>query len=192
MPNGTPLVFNYWTTTATQRKQVATILTESLAQCGIQLNVEYFPAAELFADPPDGLLFSRRFDMAEFAWLTGVKPPCDLFTAENIPGDPEALRPDGQPRFPKGWSGQNDTGYSNPEFDRACRTAQAALPGESGYVETNFKAQEIFAQDLPVIPLFLRLKVTASRADLCGYDMDPTARSDTWNIEGFDERVDCR
>lgn len=192
VPDGTSLSFAYWTTTATQRQQVATILAESLVQCGVRLNVEYFPAAELFAEPPQGLLFSRRFDMAEFAWLTGVEPLCDLFTTENIPGAPDALWPEGQLRFPQAWGGQNESGYSNPEFDRACYTAQEALPGEPGYREAHLQAQEIFAQDLPVIPLYFRLKVTASRADLCGYESDPTAKSDTWNIEWYDFREECR
>jgi peptide/nickel transport system substrate-binding protein len=79
VPDGTPLEFSYWTTDASIRQQIVPILKETLAQCGVQLNVSYLPAAEFFADPPEGNLFSRRFDMAEFAWLTGFLPPCDLF-----------------------------------------------------------------------------------------------------------------
>ncbi|HEX9617444.1 MAG TPA: peptide ABC transporter substrate-binding protein, partial [Anaerolineales bacterium] len=191
VPDGTLLVFNYWTTEASVRQKIVPILQENLAQCGVQLNVQHFPAAEFFADPPEGDLFSRRFDMAEFAWLTGSLPPCDLFTSENIPGDPEASNPDGSPRFPKGWAGQNNTGYSNPEFDEACQAAQEALPGGPGYVENHHRAQQIFAEDLPVVPLFQVLWVTAARADFCGHRMDPTAYSDTWNIEEYDYGVGC-
>jgi peptide/nickel transport system substrate-binding protein len=191
VPDGTPLSFSYWTTQASIRQQIVPILKETLAQCGVQLDVQHFPAAEFFADAPEGNLFSRRFDMAEFAWLTGVLPPCDLFTSENIPGDPEALNPDGSPRFPKGLAGQNNTGYSNPEFDEACRAAQEALPGGPGYVENHHLAQQIFAEDLPVIPLFMNLWVTAARADFCGHQMDPTAYSDTWNIEAYDYGKGC-
>lgn len=53
--------------------------------------------------------------------ITPFLPPCDLFMSENIPGDPEALNPDGRSRFPQGWAGQNNSGYSNPEFDEACQ-----------------------------------------------------------------------
>jgi peptide/nickel transport system substrate-binding protein len=192
VPDGTPLSFGYWTTEASIRQKIAPILKETLAQCGVELNVQYFPAEEFFADAPQGDLLSRRFDMAEFAWLTGFLPPCDLFMSENIPGDPEALNPDGSPRFPKGWAGQNNSGYSNPEFDEACQAAREALPGGPGYVENHRRAQEIFAEDLPVIPLFLRLKVTISRADFCGYEPDPTASSDTWNIEAYDYGEGCK
>jgi peptide/nickel transport system substrate-binding protein len=191
VPEGTPLSFRYWTTEASVRQKIVPILQETLARCGVRLEVQYFPAAEFFADPPEGDLFSRRFDMAEFAWLTGTLPPCDLFTSENIPGDPEVLNPDGSPRFPKGWEGQNNPGYSDPEFDEACQAAREALPGGPGYEEKHQRAQQIFADELPVIPLFQNLWVTAARADFCGHQMDPTADSDTWNIEEYDFGEGC-
>lgn len=192
VPEGTLLAFAYATTTAALRQEATVILAESLAQCGIQVELMYYPASDFFTDPPVGELFSRRFDSAQFAWLAGVQPPCELFMSENIPGDPEATGADGKPRFPKGWAGQNNSGYSNPAFDEACRAAREALPGQPGYVENHLKAQEIFAADLPVVPLFLRLKVTAARADLCGYAMDSTMNSDTWNIEEYGIGEECQ
>jgi peptide/nickel transport system substrate-binding protein len=191
VPEGTALEFSYRTNTSQQRQEVTQILAESLAQCDIQANLEYLRSEDFFADPLEGDLFSRRFDMAEFAWLTSVNPPCDLFASENIPGDPEAMNPDGTPRFPKGWSGQNNSGYSNPEFDQACRAARETLPGQPGYIENHMLAQEIFSRDLPVIPLFLRINFTISRPDFCGHRMDPTANSDTWNIEEYDYGMGC-
>src|SRR5215203_2303668 len=41
VPPATPLVLNYITSSATQRHQVAEILTQSLAECGIGLNTVY-------------------------------------------------------------------------------------------------------------------------------------------------------
>ena len=41
VPVDTPLVLNYFTTSATQRHQVAEIFTQSLAECGIGLNLIY-------------------------------------------------------------------------------------------------------------------------------------------------------
>lgn len=48
------------------------------------------------------------------------------------------------------------------------------------------EAQRILAEQLPVIPLYLRLNVAASRPDMQGFTMDPTALSEFWNIEAFD------
>jgi peptide/nickel transport system substrate-binding protein len=156
------------------------------------MSLEFKPAAEFFADAPEGDLFSRRFDMAEFAWLTAADPPCDLFTSDSIPGDPNVLNSDGKARFPQGWGGQNETGYSNPEYDQACWAAREALPEMPEYVENHLKAQEIFARDLPVIPLYLRIKFAISRPDFCGMSFDPTSPSELWNIESFDYGEGCK
>jgi hypothetical protein len=56
----------------------------------------------------------------------------------------------------------------------------------AGHAENHRLAQRLFSQDLPVIPLFLTTRLTITRPDLCGYRNDPTADSDTWNIEEFD------
>lgn len=174
IPDGTPLEFSYETTSATQRQQATQVLAQSMAQCGIKANLNYYPASEWFADPPEGKLFGRRFDLGQFAWLTGVEPPCELYLGTEIPTEAT------------GWAGQNETGYNNPEYDMVCNAAKQSLPGEPAYDENHLKAQEIFAQDLPVVPLYLRLKLAATRPDMCGFVMDPTANSEMWNIEEFD------
>jgi peptide/nickel transport system substrate-binding protein len=189
--DGTPLKFTYATTTATQRQGAAKILAESLAQCGIGVELQIAEGSVLFAPGPEGSLFGRQFELAQFAWLTGVQPPCDLWTTEQIPGDPNILDENGVPLFPMGWGGQNETGYSNPEYDQACRSAQESLPGQAGYVESHLKVQEIFASELPVIPLYLRLTLAVTRPDLCGFTLDPTSYSEMWNIEAFDFGEDC-
>jgi ABC-type transport system substrate-binding protein len=88
--------------------------------------------------------------------------------------------------------GENITGYSNPAFDTACQNALALLPGQTGYQEAQAKVQEIFANDLPVIPLYLDLQVAAVKPGLCGLKMDPTTRSALWNIEAFNEGTACK
>lgn len=191
--DGTLLVMTYETTNSTQRQQVTALIQQSLAQCGIQTNINLMPTSEWFADGPEGPLFGRRFDLGEFAWLTGVHPPCDLFMTANIPGDPEAANPDGTPRFPKGWQGQNNSGYSNPDFDQACQSALETLPGQPGYVENHKLAQEIFARDLPVIPLFHRITVTPARIDMCGYELDAASNwNDMVKIEEFNYGEGCK
>lgn len=190
--DGTPLAFTYKTTQADQRQQVARLLAESLAACGIQVELEFIPAAALFQEGPEGPVFGRRFDLTQLAWLTGSRPPCDLYTSANVPGPPQGVwSPLGlfeELTFPFAWGGQNHTGYFNPEYDRACRAALEALPGQPGYEEHHFKAQEIFAAELPVVPLYLRPKLVVSHPDLTGLQIDPSAFSEMWNIEAFDRR----
>jgi peptide/nickel transport system substrate-binding protein len=190
VPDGTPLEFNLETTTATLRKQVFQILVESLARCGIRANPVHYPAEEWFADPPEGILFGRHFDLGEFAWLTGTNPACELWMSDQFPDPDHKIEPPpGQNYF--GWYGQNETGYSSAEFDAACNAARSALPGTPEYTQNHLLAQEIFARDLPVIPLFLRSKYSISRPDFCGHTMDPTSSSDFWNIENYDYGDNC-
>lgn len=184
IPAGTELSFNFWTTNATQRQQATQLMAQTMSECGITANLEYWTPGEYFADGPDGPIFGRRFDIGQFAWLTGVEPSCDLYITAQIPGPLE----DG---FPAGWGGQNDPGYSNPDYDAACNAALQSLPGQPSYTEGHLLAQEIFGEDLPVVPLYLRLKLAATRVDMCNFIMDPTNNSEMWNIEEFDYGEGC-
>jgi peptide/nickel transport system substrate-binding protein len=174
VPDGTLLEFNYWTTTATQRQQATQVLQASLAECGIKVNLEYWNSSEYFADGPEGPLFGRHFDIGQFAWLTGVQPPCDLYLTSQWPSEES------------GWAGQNDPGFTNEEFDLVCNTAIQNLPGTPEYEQSHLEAQRIFAEQLPVVPLYLRLKLAATRTDLKNFIMDPTENSEFWNIEEFE------
>ncbi len=174
IPDGTKLEFKWQSTTASMRVQYMQLFQQDLAACGIKLNLENLSSREYFADGPDGPLFGRHFDMGSFAWLTGVEPACNLYVSWEIPTEENA------------WGGQNDTGWSDPAFDAACRKALQALPGTADYIEGHKEAQRIFSENLPVIPLFLRIKLAAYRPEVKGFIMDPTENSEMWNIEAFD------
>ena len=47
-------------------------------------------------------------------------------------------------------------------------------------------AQRIFAEELPVLPLFLSLKVSATRPDVLNFSLDPTQNSELYNIYEYD------
>ncbi len=140
---------------------------------------------------PEGKLFGRRFDLGEFTWSTGVQPRCDLYLSSQVPGtegETWVSIQDGKERTfsISGWSGQNNPGFANLEFDLACSIALGSLPGQPEYSASHLEAQAIFAEELPVAPLFLHLKLAATRPDMCNFIMDPTANSEFWNIEAFD------
>ena len=175
----TPLELNYYTTTATQRRQVVEILEKSLAECGIGLNVQYFSQNDLYASGPNGFLFGRNFDLAEYALgVNGIEPACNWFTTSEIPTAGNQ------------WSGTNLSGYSNAEYDAACQAAGLAFPGEQNYIDANRRTQAIFSADLPSIPLYYRLRIAATRPDICNFDFDPTANP-LWNIESIARGEEC-
>ena len=179
VPAETPLVLNYITSSATQRHQVVEILTQSLAECGIGLNPIYYSAVDFYAQGPNGPLFGRNFDLAEYAiGVNSLEPQCGWFTTSQIPGEENH------------WVGTNISGYQNPEFDSACERALRSLSSDPEYA-LHQEAQAIFASDLPSIPLYLRLKVAATRPDFCGFTLDPSSSSALADIETFDYGEGC-
>ncbi len=174
VPDGTPLSVNYATTQAYMRQEVAKLLAASLTECGIQVNVQYYDPAELYAPGPEGMMFGRQFDLVQYAWGSGSQPPCLFYESSQTPSPAN------------NWLGINVTGYSSPEFDAACQAARyARVDNTAAYTENHQAAQRIFAADLPVVPLYYRTAVTLARPDLCGLNMDITARSALWNLEAL-------
>ena len=179
VPGGTPLVLNYITSSATQRRQVAEILTQSLAECGIGLNVTYLSASDLYLQGPVGPLFGRHFELAEYAiGVNSIEPQCSWFTSSQIP------------TAANNWIGTNISGYKNSTFDAACNRALQALPEDPAYT-SHQEAQAIFASELPSIPLYQRLRVAAARPDLCGFSLDPVSTYALKDLESFDYGSAC-
>ncbi|NTV37609.1 MAG: hypothetical protein HGA82_00165, partial [Anaerolineales bacterium] len=178
--NGTLFEVEYLTSGAQQRVQVSQLIAASLAQCGIQVDLTYLSQEELYNAGPAGPLFGRAFELAEYAMgTTGVEPPCEWFTSAEIPN--EANR----------WQTTNLSGYSSPDFDAACAAARQSLPGETAYEQAFGQAQALFAQDLPSLPLYWRVRVAATRPQVCGFSLDPSALSGMWNVENIHNGESC-
>jgi peptide/nickel transport system substrate-binding protein len=192
IPDGTPLEVAYEATPAPLRQQVAAILKNSLAQCGIKANVQHIAPIELYAVDPEGKLYGRRFDLVEVAWFL---PWCGYFMSSQItgpPGETWVSILDGLTRtFPLGWDGFNFPGYANQDYDAACNAFLGSLPGQPGHEAAYQEAQRIFAENLPAVPLFPRIQIDVSRPDMCGFIVDPTASTEFWNIEEFDYGEGC-
>jgi peptide/nickel transport system substrate-binding protein len=160
------------------RARINEIFRDSVAACGIEVETYQEPAAQWYGAGPSGTLFGRRFDLGTFAWLISATPPCHLYLSDAIPGPP--------PAFPAGWSGRNVTGWSNPNFDAACQAAQGAFLSTAAYGEYHEQALRIFTEEVPIIPLFPRLKVAATRPEVLNFHLDPTQQSSLWNIFEID------
>jgi len=178
VPDGTPLAFTYQTLGGGERQQAALLIRDWLAQCGIEVDLQLVEPGTLFAPGPDGPLFGRRFDMAQFSWPASLEPACFLYTSTEIPGP--------YPQFPKGWGGANNTAFSNPAFDRACQRARLSLPDTPDHAAAHREAQAIFAEELPAIPLYVHLSWAAMRADLCGIELQVPVENPLWNLETWD------
>ncbi len=155
------------------RQRLAELLTEQLRGCGVEVRVRWAAVDDLgqglYAPWPGGPLFGRRFDLAAFPWQAGREPPCELYLTSAIPDD---LHP----------GGANNTGYRNPAYDAACERALTSFD-EAVRRAAHAEAQAVLSRDLPMLPLFFRAVIGVTRPGLSGYQPDPTARSDLWNLE---------
>jgi peptide/nickel transport system substrate-binding protein len=168
--NGIPFSVSINTTSGNKMREIITQITqEDMKSCGVEVIIELMPASEYFGDGPDGPLFGRHFDLGEFAWLTGVEPPTNLYYCDQWPSEDN------------GWSGQNVVGYCNPAYDEAGKVADGTLSRDE-QKPLFAKAQKIFSDDLPVLPLFQRISVSATRPEIKNYSPDPTINSAMWNI----------
>jgi peptide/nickel transport system substrate-binding protein len=86
--------------------------------------------------------------------------------------------------------GTNVTGYRNPNFDSACNKTLQTVSTDPEYT-LHQEAQALFAADIPALPLYLRLKVAATRPDFCGFTLDPASSSALADIEAFDYGAAC-
>lgn len=180
VPDGTPLKITYVTTPALQRRLVSGILVNSLAECGVEVIVQYMDPVDLYRVGSGSPLFGRKFDLAEFALAgSGLEPPCGWYLGSEIPSPLNA------------WSGINFSGYADEDYDSACLEARSNLGQDTSLDYSYAVVQEIFSEDLPVIPLYWQVKVGASRPGLCGFWPDPTAASSLWNIELFSRTSSC-
>jgi len=176
----TPLILDYRTTSTTQRRQVAAIFERSLAECGIGVNITFMSPNELYASGPDGFLFGRQFDLAQYSLgVNGIEPPCSWFHSEAIPTEVNS------------WAGANITGFANTEYDSACRTAQVTLRDDTAYLSSYRQTQILAAEELPAIPLYSRLRLAIARPDLCGFDLDPAAAL-LWDVESLEVSATCQ
>ncbi len=170
---GMRLAFTIGTRQNPLREAVTRILqAQLLDNCGIEVNVELL-GSEFFSDGPAGLVFGRNYDVAEFAWLSGPEPPCNLYISSQIPNEEH------------GWGASNNTGFANAAFDEACQAALNAV-GPEEKAARHAEAMAIWTEQLPSIPLFARSKITVVHPSVSGVIMDPTNTTELWNIENFD------
>jgi len=171
--DGTLLQIAYQTTDDPLRIQTAQLVQAYLAECGISVVVEIMTPETFFALGPQGVLFGRRFDLAQLSWRATSAPLCGLFLSGQMPDAGH-------------WGRPNVSGFLDDDYDTACLTALETPPGSEGYVAGHTEAQHIFSERLPVLPLFQRLKVTLAYTSVMGLAPDPTQASELWNIEQLD------
>jgi peptide/nickel transport system substrate-binding protein len=181
--DGTAFIVEYLVSAEPERQAAAKLVQANLQECGIQAEIVSQPAEEYLAAGPDGPVFGRQFDMAQFAWMAAVEPPCYLYLTHEIPGP--------YPNYPKGWGGVNAGGYSNPQYDQACLDGLYSLADMPQHVQKHAEAQAIFAEDLPALPLYWHYRVIMGRPDMCDLPLEAVSDNIFLDVESFNYGEGC-
>lgn len=149
------------------REQVQQIIKEQLKQVGIEIRIDNRPSSVFF-----GTITPRR-QFPHLAMYTSVFTPdylaFDRFHSSQIPS-PE-----------NNWEGNNRFGWRNAESDRLMEQ----ISGEMDEARRNAllkRHQELFAEELPALPLFFGLSLTTARKEI--RNVRPTGLAGTflpWN-----------
>ncbi|MET4805096.1 peptide ABC transporter substrate-binding protein [Limibacillus sp. MBR-115] len=139
---GEPLRLELMTTAGDRtRELVEQVLQAGWRQVGIDLRIRNEPARVFFGET----VSKRKFTgLALFAWLSAPESvPRTTLHSEEVPSETN------------NWSGQNYTGYNNPEVDQLLDAIERELDRERR-ADLWLKLQQIYAEDLPVLPLYWR------------------------------------
>lgn len=181
-PGGATLAVIYLVPDDPARAAGAEFIASSLESCGFKVDLQTLAWEEIMAAGPDGPVFGRSFDLAQFGWAVSSGPACSLYLSTEVPGPFES--------FAKGWGGANASGYMNPEYDTACRASLLHLPDSAAHLTAQSLAQEIFAAELPALPLYSYSGYALARPDLCG--VEPSAGTPLlWNLEAINYGPGC-
>ncbi|HEV8339131.1 MAG TPA: peptide ABC transporter substrate-binding protein [bacterium] len=158
---GRRLAFTFMTTAGNRtRESVQQILQTQWKAVGVQVTISNQPARVYFGDT----LPSRKFEMAMYAWVFGPEADCEgLYTGDTLPPD-----------------GQNYPGYKNDEVTKICHAVPAELD-EAARVKMLARMQEIFMEDVPVIPLYLRSDYVSHKPGLQKFLPTSAGMPITWN-----------
>jgi peptide/nickel transport system substrate-binding protein len=123
------------------RELVQTSIQSDLKQIGVEVKIKNEPAQVFFGQT----MRERKFSgMGMFAWVSSPK---------NIPYS--TLHSSSIPTAANNWSGQNYTGIKNAELDTVLERLRVECDDATQTQLWN-RLQSIYAEELPVLPLYFR------------------------------------
>ncbi|KAF0106925.1 MAG: hypothetical protein FD146_2283 [Anaerolineaceae bacterium] len=163
---GEELHLTLTTTAADFRKTWAAVFIEQMKTCGLRVDASHFPADQFYSE--EGALVQRDFELAALAWIA----PADANVRWRYACD-------GIPSAINEFTGENYAGWCNPIADQAIKQAEENLKREA-LKDASRVVQLEYARDLPGLPLFQRMDISATAADMQNFISLPTEVY-TWN-----------
>lgn len=156
------------------RELVQQVLQSQWRQIGIDITIRNQPARVFFGETVSRRKFSA---MAMFAWISSPESvPLTTLSSTQIPTEAN------------GWSGQNYTGFNNPEMDALIDGIERELDFEKRK-ELWARLQVLYTEELPVLPLYWRANAFPLPKWLkgvrpTGHQLTTTLWVEDWRVEG--------
>lgn len=142
-----------------------------LKSVGIEISIKNEPARVFFGETTK----HRKFDMAFYSWVsTPESTPRSMLHSSMIPSDKNS------------WSGQNQPGWKNAKVDKLVDALEVEL-NQSKRAAIAKQVVEIYAQEIPVIPLYFRPNNSVVPAALKNYQLSghmfyETLYAENWEL----------
>lgn len=152
------------------RENVQALLQAQWKKAGVEINIKNEPARVYFGET----VRRRKFPaMAMFAWLSSPEnSPRSTFHSQSIP------------TAANGWSGQNATGWRNPEVDRLIDQLEQEFDAAKR-LPLAHRILYHYTNDVPVIPLYYRAYNSVTPVNLRGYRLTGHQFGSTNHVEDW-------
>lgn len=168
--SGKKLSLNFSTTAGNStRERVQQILQAQWKAVGVQVNIQNYPASVVFG--PDFLSKgeSGKWDMAMYAWTNNP-----VFEEGNL------WKSEGIPTAANGYSGQNNPGWNNAEYDKLYKQAKVEF-NQADRIKLFDRMQAIWNSEVPSLPLYFRVNVYTKVPGLVNYTFSAITQYPSWN-----------
>jgi len=173
---GKKFQINFTTTAGNRvRERVQQIIIQNWREVGIDARVANQPAAVVFDDQFIQRASEGKWDAFMFAWVQDPSLEKGDLLASAFPDGTSNI-----PTSANGYSGQNIEGWKNAEYDRLYTQVQSEFDANRRK-QLFQRMQDIYADELPVLPLFNRATVVTRATGLVNYTFSGANLYPSWN-----------
>ena len=150
-------------------ENIQTFIQDQWRNIGVQLSIKNEPARVFFGDT----VRDRNFDLALYSWVSiPDNSPRSFLHSKSIPTVANSK------------AGQNYTGYKNKEVDSLIDQLEMELDSKKR-AEIGKKILNLYATDLPVLPLYYRATNAVIPSGLKNYRLSGHLFYETLNVEDW-------
>jgi ABC-type transport system substrate-binding protein len=177
--DGTPLQLLYLVEDRPLAAAAAQAIKQSLAGCGIGVNVRVVPPESLWDRTNEDSAFSGNYDLLQLSWQSPLENVCALLASGTVEDGINQANP------------LNFSRFNNSDVDSLCeRWAYARKRTEKQAILAEI--EPILAAEIPFFPLFFHPKNIITRSDFCAASNAFSQSPELVDLEAFRFHPSCQ